>query len=97
VSGWNNGLTEAITITNTGTAAVSSWQLAFTLPSGQTVTNAWNATITPAGGAVTAANVSYNAAIPVGGNTTFGFQATHTGNAAAPTAFTLNGSACSIG
>lgn len=97
VSGWNNGLTEAITIANTGTAAVSGWRLAFTLPSGQTVTNAWNATITPAGGAVTAANVSYNAAIPAGGSTSFGFQATHTGNAAAPTGFTLNGSACSIG
>jgi hypothetical protein len=44
---------------------------------------------------VTATNVSYNAAIPAGGSTTIGFQASHTGNSAAPTGFALNGTACS--
>jgi hypothetical protein len=43
---------------------------------------------------VTATNVSFNAAIPAGGSTTIGFQANHTGNAAAPTGFTLNGTTC---
>jgi hypothetical protein len=43
---------------------------------------------------VTAKNVSYNAAIPVGGSVSIGFQATHTGNAGAPAGFTLNGAAC---
>ncbi|HEU5428821.1 MAG TPA: cellulose binding domain-containing protein [Actinocrinis sp.] len=95
VSAWNTGLTENITVTNTSAAAVNGWKLSFTLPGGQTVTNAWNATISPASGAVTATNVSYNAAIPPGGNTSFGFQANHTGNAAAPTGFALNGVACS--
>ena len=95
VSAWNTGLTENITVTNTSGAAVNGWKLSFTLPGGQTVTNAWNATISPSSGAVTATNVSYNAAIPPGGNTSFGFQANHTGNAAAPTGFALNGVACS--
>jgi lysophospholipase L1-like esterase len=95
VSAWNTGLTENITVTNTSGAAVNGWRLSFTLPGGQTVTNAWNATISPSSGAVTATNVSYNAAIPPGGNTSFGFQANHTGNAAAPTGFALNGVACS--
>ncbi|HEU5356156.1 MAG TPA: endo-1,4-beta-xylanase [Actinocrinis sp.] len=97
VSAWNTGLTENITVTNNGTSAINGWHLAFTLASGQTITNAWNATISPSSGSVTATNVSYNAAIPAGGSTSFGFQANHTGNAAAPTAFTLNGTACSVG
>jgi acetylxylan esterase len=94
VSAWNTGLTNNITITNTGSAAVNGWKLTFTLASGQTITSAWNATVSPASGAVTATNMSYNAAIPVGGNTSFGYQANHTGNAAAPTGFALNGAAC---
>ena len=96
VNAWNTGLTSSITITNTGSAAVTSWSLGFTLPAGQTITSGWNATYTPTSGAVRATNVSYNGAIPAGGSVSIGFQATHTGNAAIPTAFTLNGTACSI-
>ncbi|MGH3416191.1 MAG: cellulose binding domain-containing protein, partial [Actinocrinis sp.] len=59
--------------------------------------SAWNATITPSSGAVSAANMSYNASIPAGGSTGFGFQANHTGNAAAPSGFALNGTACTTG
>lgn len=97
VNAWNTGLTEQITIANNGTTAVNGWKLAFTLASGQTITSAWNATVTPASGAVSATNLSYNASIPAGGSTSFGFQANHTGNTAAPGAFTLNGVACSVG
>lgn len=97
ISAWNNGMTENITVTNTGTSAVNGWSLAFALASGQSVTNSWNATISPSSGQVTAANLSYNAAIAPGGSVSFGFQATQTGNAAAPTGFTLNGAACTTG
>jgi len=97
VGAWNNGLTENITITNTGGATVNGWRLAFTLASGQTITGAWNAAINPSSGAVTATNLNYNAAIPPGGSTSLGFQATHTGNTAAPTGFTLNGAVCTTG
>jgi poly(hydroxyalkanoate) depolymerase family esterase len=94
VSAWNTGLTDNVTITNTGSTAINGWQLTFTLASGQTITNAWNATITPASGAVTASNLSYDASIPPGGTTSFGFQANQTGNAAPPSGFALNGAAC---
>jgi poly(hydroxyalkanoate) depolymerase family esterase len=94
VSAWNTGLTDNLTVTNNGSAAINGWNLKFTLASGQMITQAWNATVTPTSGTVTATNLSYNAAIPAGGNITFGFQANHTGNAAAPTGFTLNGVAC---
>ncbi|MEV4561503.1 endo-1,4-beta-xylanase [Kitasatospora sp. NPDC049285] len=97
VNGWNTGLTENLTVTNTGSTAVNGWALTFTLPGGQAVTNSWNATIAPASGQVTATNLSYNAAIAPGGTASFGFQANHTGNAAAATGFTLNGVACTTG
>ncbi|WP_179155601.1 cellulose binding domain-containing protein, partial [Microbispora sp. GKU 823] len=96
VNAWNNGLTENLTITNTGSSAVNGWSLAFTLPGGQTITNGWNATYSPTSGQVTATNVSYNGSLAPGASTEIGFQATHTGNAGKPTAFTLNGVTCSV-
>ncbi|RIV41202.1 extracellular catalytic domain type 1 short-chain-length polyhydroxyalkanoate depolymerase [Micromonospora radicis] len=96
VNAWNTGLTASVTITNTGATAVNGWSLAFTLPTGQRITGGWNATYSPTSGAVTARNVSYNAAIAPGGSVTIGFQADHGGNAAAPTAFTLNAVPCSL-
>ncbi|MEV6205662.1 PHB depolymerase family esterase [Kitasatospora sp. NPDC051914] len=97
VNSWSTGLTAAVTVTNTGSTAVDGWSLAFTLPAGQTITSGWNATYTPASGAVTARNAAYNAAIAPGTSVSVGFQATHTGNPAAPTAFTLNGTPCTTG
>ncbi|MEU1177979.1 PHB depolymerase family esterase [Streptomyces sp. NPDC005820] len=94
---WNTGLTASVTVTNTGTTTVNGWQLAFTLPSGQTITNGWNATYTPASGAVTATNASYNATIAPNASVSIGYQANHTGNSAAPGAYTLNGAACTTG
>ncbi|MEO3773375.1 PHB depolymerase family esterase [Micromonospora sp. B9E7] len=96
VNAWNNGLTENITITNTGTSAVNGWSLVFTLPSGQTITSGWNATYSPNSGQVTARNASYNGGIPANGSVTIGFQATHSGNNGRPSSFTLNGASCTI-
>jgi acetylxylan esterase len=94
ISAWNTGLTSSITIANTGGTAVDGWSLAFTLPSGQAITSGWSATYAPASGAVTATNASYDATIPAGGSVGIGFQASHTGNTAAPASFTLNGQPC---
>ncbi|MEV6706549.1 cellulose binding domain-containing protein [Micromonospora wenchangensis] len=96
VNAWNSGLTASISITNTSSTAVNGWALAFTLPGGQTITSGWNATYTPTSGAVTARNVSYNGTIAPNTSVDVGFQAEHTGNAAKPTAFTLNGTACTV-
>jgi endo-1,4-beta-xylanase len=97
VNAWNSGLTESITISDTGSAAVNGWSLVFTLASGQTITNGWNATYSPASGQVTATNASYDAAIAPGGSVSIGFQANHSGNAAAPASFSLNGQVCGNG
>jgi poly(hydroxyalkanoate) depolymerase family esterase len=94
---WNTGLTAGLTITNTSATAVDGWHLGFTLPAGQTVTGGWGATYSPSSGTVTATNVSYDATIAPGASVSIGYQATHTGNSAPPTAFTLNGTACTTG
>ncbi|MEU8406350.1 PHB depolymerase family esterase [Micromonospora sp. NPDC048842] len=96
VNAWNSGLTENITVTNTGTSAVNGWSVVFTLPGGQTITSGWNATYSPSSGQVTARNVAYNGGIPANGSVSFGFQATHTGDNARPSSFTLNGASCTV-
>ncbi|NGM13274.1 cellulose-binding protein [Verrucosispora sp. CWR15] len=97
VNAWNTGLTEQITITNTGSSTINGWSLVFTLPGGQTITGGWNASYSPTSGQVTARNVSYNGTIAPNASVGIGFQATHTGNTAEPGSFTLNGAACTVG
>ncbi|WP_443046799.1 GH12 family glycosyl hydrolase domain-containing protein [Streptomyces sp. NBC_00247] len=93
---WPGGFTTNVTVKNTGTAAVNGWNLAFTLPSGQQVSQVWNATVSPTSGAVTAHNTTSNAVISPGATQNFGFQGTWTGTYAEPSAFTLGGSACTV-
>lgn len=91
---WSGGFTANVTVTNSGTAAVKGWSVAWTFPGDQKVTNAWNATVTQSGSVVTATNVSYNAAIAPGGNVQFGFQGTWAANDTSPSTFTVNGTTC---
>ncbi|WP_328835351.1 GH12 family glycosyl hydrolase domain-containing protein [Streptomyces europaeiscabiei] len=94
---WQGGFTADVTITNTGSSPVSGWKLAFTLPSGQRITNAWNANLSGSSGAVTASNVAHNGEVAAGGQTTFGFQGTSSGTFAKPSDFSLNGTTCTTG
>jgi poly(hydroxyalkanoate) depolymerase family esterase len=96
VSSWNTGLTAQLSITNTGTSTINGWSLAFALPSGQAITGGWGASYAPASGQVTATPVSYTTTINANSSVSFGFQATHTGNTAEPTSFSLNGTACTV-
>ena len=94
-SQWAGGFTANVTVTNTGSTAVNGWKLGFTFPGDQKVTNTWNAVAAQSGEAVTDTNESYNATISPGGTANFGFQGTWTNSDSPPTAFTLNGAACS--
>jgi Cellulose binding domain len=91
---WQGGFTASVSITNTGSAPVSGWTLAFTFPGDQKISNAWNAHVTQNGASVTAGNLSYNATIAAGGSQSFGFQGTWAASDASPTSFSLNGTAC---
>jgi chitodextrinase len=84
-SDWGSGFTATVTITNRGTAAIRSWQVAWTYAGNQKITNSWNGTVTQSGASVTAGPVGWNSAIPVGGSASFGFQGTYSGSNPAPT------------
>jgi cellulase/cellobiase CelA1 len=92
---WNAGFTADVTITNTGSSAINGWALTYSLPSGQQITSSWNATVTQSGSAVTARNINWNGNLAPGGTAAFGYQGTLSGSYSSPTAFSLNGSACS--
>jgi hypothetical protein len=87
-----------ITINNTGTTAVSSWKLTWTFANGQTISSLWNGTIAQSGANVTVSSLSYNGSIAAGASYSgLGFNGLWNGSAnAVPTAFALNGVACSV-
>jgi endoglucanase len=92
-SQWPGGFTANVGVTNLGDP-VNGWSLVWTFPSGQRVTQAWNATVTASGNQHTAVNASYNAAIATNATVSFGFNGSWSGTNTAPTSFALNGVAC---
>ena len=90
---WPGGFSANVDLTNLGDP-LNGWRLTWTFPSGQQVTQAWNATVTSSGNNVTATNVSYNAALGTNQTVSFGFNGSWSGSNTAPTSFALNGVAC---
>ncbi|RSM53327.1 cellulose-binding protein [Actinoplanes sp. ATCC 53533] len=92
-SQWQGGFGADVTITNLGDP-LTGWTLTWSYSAGQTVTQAWNTTLTQSGAAVTAKNVSYNGAVATNGTVAFGFNGSWTGSNPAPTSFAVNGVTC---
>jgi len=93
-----NGFGASIDIRNTGAAITNGWTLVFSFPNGQQLQNGWPVSVTQSGTTVTAAsNADWNKAIPTNGTFNVAFNGTFSGTNNPPTAFTLNGTACSIG
>ncbi|WP_425444596.1 cellulase family glycosylhydrolase [Streptomyces phaeoluteigriseus] len=97
VGQWPGGFQGEIVLRNSGTAPVSGWTLGFAFADGQTVSNMWGGTPTQTGNTVSVAAASYTSAVPVGGTVTIGFIGTKGATNTAPSAFTLNGTACTTG
>ncbi|HEX6469909.1 MAG TPA: glycoside hydrolase family 9 protein [Streptosporangiaceae bacterium] len=91
---WGAGFTAQVTVTNLGATALNGWTLGFGFAGTQQVTNGWDATWTQSGKNVTAQNLDYNRTLGGGASVSIGFNASYTGANAVPTAFTLNGTAC---
>ncbi len=92
VGSWSGGYEGRLTITNTGSAAISGWRVTFSLPSGQSLSQGWNATFGQQGSQVTVTNAAYNGQLATGGSTTAGFIASSTGTPQAPTSLTCTSS-----
>ena len=84
VSQWPDGFQGEIIVTNNGRTVSMAWTSTFNFANGQRITQAWNATVTQAGTAVTAKNMGYNGNLPAGGSTSFGFLGTSNSTNAVP-------------
>jgi mannan endo-1,4-beta-mannosidase len=81
---WPGGFQGEVKVT-AGSAAISGWTVTWTYANGQTVANAWSATVTSSGSSVTARNVGYNGSLAAGATTSFGFLGSWTGTNSVPT------------
>jgi lysophospholipase L1-like esterase len=78
VGQWSGGFQASVKVT-AGAAPISGWTVAWRYAGGQTITQAWNATVAGTGPAVTAHDAGYNAALGAGATTEFGFLGTAPG------------------
>lgn len=82
---WNNGyVLNNITVTNTGNAPVSNWQVSLVFNQAPRVSNSWNASLSTEGNTVVASGGS----LAPGGSAVFGFQGSHSGNFNVPDCIT---------
>ncbi|HEY3868677.1 MAG TPA: cellulose binding domain-containing protein [Actinocrinis sp.] len=94
VNDWGTGFQASITITDQG-PALTGWTLQYSYTGAEKLSNGWNAGWSQSGGQITAVNKSYNGTIASGGSTAIGANFTLSGALDTPTAFTVNGVACS--
>jgi hypothetical protein len=93
-SQWSGGFSANVAVTNLGDP-VSGWTLRWSFGAGQAVTQAWNATVTQSGSAVSATNASWNGSLATNGSTSFGFNGSWNNSTnPVPSSFTLNGVTC---
>src|SRR5215469_8255703 len=92
-SDWGTGFSIAITITNNG-PAITSWTLGYAYTGNQTLAQGWSGNWSQSGKNITVTNASWNGSLATGGSTQIGANFSYSGTNTAPTAFTLNGTAC---
>ncbi|WUR61595.1 cellulase family glycosylhydrolase [Micromonospora chokoriensis] len=88
---WQGGFQGEVRVT-AGTAAITGWTTRWTYANGQSVTQAWNATLTSSGATVTARNADYNGRLAAGASASFGFIGGWTGSNAPPAAVSCTAS-----
>jgi Cellulose binding domain/Glycosyl hydrolases family 18 len=92
---WSTGFEGDYSITNDSNATVDSWTLTFELPAGETVTSAWNGTLTSSGTEYTIASPSWASPLAPGASATaVGFDVNTAGTVTAPTDCQINNEPC---
>jgi hypothetical protein len=86
----NGRSSSVVTIRNTGSTAVDTWRLSFTLPDQQRLLRGWSGRWEQSGRLVHA----LGGTLPPGGSVTTGFDAAYRNVTSLPTGFALNGTAC---
>jgi endo-1,4-beta-xylanase len=88
---WQSGYNGQVTV-KAGSAALSSWTVTLTLPSGQQLASTWNGTATTSGQVVTVRPVGWNSSVAAGASTSFGFTVNKNGSNADPVVGTCTAS-----
>jgi chitinase len=96
-SDWGTGWEGRYVINNGTTSAINGWRIEIDVPAGVVITSAWDTAMTRNNNHYTFTNLSWNATIPAGGSTSFGFNGTRTVAFTAPSNCTLNGASCAGG
>lgn len=92
VNNWSTGYQGEFTITNNTSSQISSWRVEFDLPTGTTISQAWNAQQTTSGNRYVFTNAGWNGTLSAGASTSFGFI---TNGPHYPVNCTVNGEPCS--
>jgi hypothetical protein len=90
---WNNGFGASVSIRNDGDA-LTPWNLTWTFPDGQRVTQGWNGTFTQNGAVVTVTGPDWARTLPAGGTAQVGFNGSKGATNRPPTDFAVNGVSC---
>jgi endo-1,4-beta-xylanase len=91
-SSWPGGFNGQVTV-KAGSAAISSWKVTLTMPSGETVTSNYNGGYSQSGSTVTLTPASYNGSIAASASTSVGIQGSWTGSSfTAPTSVSCSAS-----
>ena len=92
---WGSGFTGNLSITNSGSTALTSWTVTWTYAGNQAINQSWNGNYSQSGKAVAITNASWNGPIAAGATLSgIGWNANYSGGNASPTVFYLNGVLC---
>ena len=92
---WSSGFEGDYAITNDTNATVNSWTLTFDLPANETVTSAWNGTLTASGTHYTITSPSWASPLAPGASAaSVGFDVNTTGTVTAPANCLINNAPC---
>ncbi|GLY47075.1 cellulose 1,4-beta-cellobiosidase [Lentzea sp. NBRC 102530] len=90
---WNTGFGAAVSIRNDG-EALNGWNLTWTFPDGQRVTQGWSGNFTQNGAVVSVTNPAWAPTLPSGGTAQVGFNGSKGSTNRPPTDFAVNGVSC---
>jgi lysophospholipase L1-like esterase len=80
---WPGGFQGSVRVT-AGSSAIHGWTVTWHYANGQSINQAWSATVTSAGADITARNVDYNGAVAAAATVEFGFLANAPGTNEVP-------------
>jgi len=90
---WNTGFVVDVSVVN-HQGNLNAWDVTFTLPTGQKITDIWNGNKSASEGFIKIVNNSNNGHVNNGANIAFGFVVNHSGQKGIPTDIRLNGKLC---